>query len=71
MTDREFAYIPYSAAEAPGRDRDEAVRNAFALMDRFAKGRRLTAAERYDVLRVRKIGHGWWRVLYGPKRRAG
>lgn len=67
---REFAYLPYSVHEGPGRDRADAIARMFAFMDAHSKGRRLPAAERYVVRKVYREGEGWWRIIYGPKVRA-
>lgn len=68
MTFPEFHYKPYSVAEATGRDKKEATANALAFMDRFSKGRRKPAAERYEIFRVRALGPGMWAIYY--RRRA-
>jgi len=68
-----MAYKGYAVAEVGGRNREEAIKQAFALMDRFHKRRKSTAEERYEVYQVRDLSHvpglHWWAVHYRPKRR--
>jgi hypothetical protein len=69
MTDDLFRYIRTATAEAAGKDRADAIRNAFAFMDAHTKYRRRTCAEKFEVTRVRRLGPGWWSVSFRPKRR--
>jgi hypothetical protein len=70
-------YKGYAVQEIGGRDRKEAIEKAFAFMDAHSKGRKTTAAERYEVIRVRNLGFSskegsipWWAVHYRLKRRS-
>jgi hypothetical protein len=70
-------YKGYAVQEIGGRDRKDAIARAFAFMDAHSKGRKTTAAERYEVYRVRFLGFSskdgsanWWAVHYRLKRRA-
>lgn len=69
MTDDLFRFIRSATAEAGGRTREEAIARAFAFMDAHARGRKKPAADRYEVVRVRWLGPGWWAVSFRPKRR--
>jgi hypothetical protein len=69
MPDDLFRYIRSASAETVGKDRKDAIANAFAFMDAHSKGRKRTAAARYEVVRVRRLGRGWWTVSFRPKRR--
>jgi hypothetical protein len=69
MADDLFRYIRSASAEAAGRDRKEAIANAFAFMDAHTKYRRRPCAEKFEVTRVRRLGPGWWAVSFRPKRR--
>ncbi len=60
-----WRFTDHVDAEAPGRDRDEAIANALAQMDRFSKGRRLPAEHRLAAVRVRSLGPGWWSIRFG------
>lgn len=63
-----WRFLPKGAsAEAPGKDREEAIRNAFAFMDAHRGRRRKTAEESFEVTRVRRLGPGWWSVRYRRK----
>lgn len=57
-------------AEARGRTAKEAVANAFALMDRYSKGRKKSASERVSAYRTRSLGRGQW-VVYFRELRGG
>jgi hypothetical protein len=69
VTDDLFRYIRTARAEAAGHNRKEAIANAFAFMDAHSKGRKRKAAERYEVVRVSRLGPGWWNVAFRPRRR--
>jgi len=64
-----FRYIRIARAEASGRNRNEAISNALAFMDAHAKGRKRKASERYEIVKTRRLGPGWWSVIFRPRRR--
>ena len=65
MSEDLWKYLPRGAvAETTGRDRKEAIANAFAFMNAHSKGRRSKAEDRYIVTRVRQLGAGMWAVRY-------
>ena len=63
-----WRYTDHVDAEARGRDRDDAIAQALAWMNRFAKGRKVPAEQRLEVRRVRRLGPGWWSVRFARRR---
>lgn len=59
-----FHYTPLMFSEAPGKDRDDAIRRLFARFDATSSRRRKPAAQRYRVVRVRRLGRGWWSIAW-------
>ncbi len=70
-------FAGYATAENGGKDRADAIRVAFEWMDRFSKGRKTKAEDRYEVFKVRNLGFyakgngqiRWWRVYFRMKTR--
>jgi hypothetical protein len=55
-------------SEAPGRDRAEAIANLLARFDQHPGSNRLPASRRVRVLRVRRLGPGWWSITWTKPR---